>query len=159
MSRERTIESKLRNYVFLLLKYRSRSEKEIREKLTTKKNPPEIIDKVIADLKKIGLIDDRKFALDWLNFRLKAAFGIKKVIFELKQKGIDKDIINELIKRAEKENLSSGILQSLAEKKFRMLGKRHMDKFKIKQKLFNYLMRRGFSPADTLGCLDKLVRR
>ena len=48
-----------KNYAFRLIKFRARSEKEVRDKLLKKEYPPEIIADTIACLKKTKQVDDR----------------------------------------------------------------------------------------------------
>lgn len=157
MSTARQGENKARNYVYRLLKYRNRSEKEIRDKLLKRKFPPEVMDKVIQGLKDNGYIDDLKFAQEWLNFRLKVPFGLKRIIFELKQKGIEEEIIKQVINCSQVNRTQSEALADIAGRRLALMRRREKDKVKLRRKIYGFLLRRGFSPADIMDCLQRLI--
>lgn len=148
---------KARECAYRLLKFRNRSEKEIRDKFIIKKYPGEIIEEVISHLKKIGLIDDRKFAQEWVNFRLKVPFGLKRIILELRQKGIAPDIITDLTQDAQVKGSEEQGLSLVAERRLRYLQKHEKDKVKVRRKLYYFLLRRGFSPGDCLETIDRIL--
>ena len=90
--------SEARNTVFRLLKFRLRSEKEIYGKLKAKNLPASVIKQTIEYFKALDLIDDCHFAQAWTSSRLKKPFGINRIRLELKENGIDQEIIDETIK-------------------------------------------------------------
>lgn len=128
----------------VLLSFRSRSEKELRTRLAQKGYEENWIDKAIEKLKYYGYLSDesfaRLFAKDRQNLKKLGSRGIKA---ELKQKGIDNDIINEVIGEicSDEKELEQAI--SLCEKKYRTLGKDPIPK--QKQKLMQFLVRKGYS--------------
>jgi len=145
--------AKARNYVFTLLKFRNRSEQEIREKLKKKKCEQKTVEKTIQYLKDVHFIDDRQFARDWIKARLTKPFGFRRISFELNQKGIDKDIIREELNEA-KGNFPEGeIVVALARKMAKKYAK--LDEAKIKRRIFGYLSRRGFN----LEAIQKAISR
>lgn len=150
-------ENRARGYAYRLLKYRNRSEKEIRDKFLKRKFAPEIINNVIEGLKKSGCINDLKFAQEWLDYRLKVPFGLKRIIFELKQKGIEGNIINQVTKSKQVNLEQSSALLDAASRKLSLLNKRGQDRAKVRQKMYAFLFRRGFSSADIVECLEKLI--
>ncbi|MEW6009584.1 MAG: regulatory protein RecX [Candidatus Omnitrophota bacterium] len=141
---------------YRLLKVRDRSEKEIRDRLLKKKYPNSTIDSVIAHLKDLSYIDDKKFSREWVNFRLKTPFGIKRIILELRQKGIDEEIISEALREVRKSDVEREALTSLAKKRINNLHKRNIIGIKARQKLYQFLLRRGFSSSDIIGVLEEL---
>ena len=145
---------KARQYSFLLLKYRLRSEKEIADRLVRKKFPPEVIKETIAFLKEKRFIDDSSFARAWLQSRIKRPLGIRRLKQELRFKGIDKEIIESNIERIKKNYSESEVVQSIVEDKFRKM--RNIEPQKAKMRIYSYLLRRGFSPDV---CLDAINRR
>lgn len=150
-------ERKALSSAYQLLKVRDRSEKEIRDRLLKKKYPNSIIDQIIAHLKSLSYIDDKKFTRAWVSFRLKAPFGLKRIILELRQKGIDEEIISETLTDLRKANIESEILTSLAVKRLSNLHKRNIGGLKARQKLYGFLLRRGFSPGDIMRVLEELI--
>ncbi|MFA5096766.1 MAG: regulatory protein RecX, partial [Candidatus Omnitrophota bacterium] len=70
---------KAREYAFLLLKFRLRSENELVQRLRRKKIPAETIKEVISFLEEKKFIDDNVFARAWLSSRLKRPFGLRRI--------------------------------------------------------------------------------
>ncbi len=151
------VHSKARGYAYRLLKYRNRSEKEIRDKFLKRKFSVEVIDSVIEHLKKSGYINDLNFAREWLDYRLKVPFGLKRIIFELKAKGVEESIINQVVKSTRVNLAQADALLDVASRKLNSINKRAQDKAKIRQKMYGFLFRRGFSSADIVDCLEKLI--
>ena len=145
--------TKARDYVFTLLKFRNRSEQEIREKLKKKKCAQKTIEKIIQYLEDVHFIDDRQFARDWIKARLTKPFGLRRISFELSQKGISKDIIKEELTAAKGNFPEEEIVVSLTKKI--TLKNKGLDKVKLKQKVFGFLSRRGFS----LEAIQKVVNQ
>ena len=90
--------NKARQIVYQLLKFRLRSEQELRNKLNQRKLPGPIAEQTIRYFKEIDLVDDNVFARQWISSRLKKPFGLNRIRLELKQKGIDSEIINGALK-------------------------------------------------------------
>ena len=136
------------NKALHFLSFRPRSEKEIRDKLLSNKAPEEIVERVITSLKEHKFLNDEDFARWFIEQRLR--FRPKSLNFiklELKQKGIDSEIIDEAISSLNKDEDSAlqNDLESakkLVEKKFDKY--KHLSKQETYQKLGAYLARRGF---------------
>lgn len=145
-----------RNYVFRLIKFRLRSEKELRDKLKSKHYEPSIIEELISYFKGLGYCDDREFARSWISCRLLKPLALRAIAFELKQKGIGREIINELI--SEKKSVISelDIAMELAKSRLEKLKAAVGKDDKIKQKLYYYLGRRGFSSDITNEVINQL---
>src|SRR3990167_9112442 len=98
---------KIRDYCLKLLALRPRSEKEIKDKAsefsTSKRITISCVKDVLENLSSENLINDREFCRWWIDqrssFRPK---GIRVIKMELLSKGIDKEIINEVLSGAEK---------------------------------------------------------
>ncbi len=134
---------KARNTVFRLLKFRLRSEKEIREKLKAKKLPDPVTKQTIAYFKNLDLIDDHRFAKDWTSSRLKKPFGINRIRVELKKKGIDPETIEETVKEATEKYDELEVVTQLAQ--YRASKYKSIDPKKIQQRVYGFLLRRGFN--------------
>ena len=87
-------------YVGRLLKYRLRSEKEIRDRLSQRYSA-EIVDEVISKLKEKNIIDDKRFAYMYAKDHLQIyRHGPKLIKVKLKALGVDEEIIEEGIQIA-----------------------------------------------------------
>jgi len=124
------------------LNYRARSIKEIREKLREKEIPAEIIDEVVDDFTRVGLLDDEKFAASFVRSRMvKKKVSKRFLLMELKDKGIPEELGRQIIDDNYGEQTEYEIAQQLLLKK---LGKNDLSDSKIKKRVTDFLHRRGF---------------
>lgn len=128
--------------VLRFLKYRLRSEWEIREKLKAKEFSDDVIRATVESFQKISLIDDRLFARGWIRSRLNKPFGITRIRRELTQKKVAADIINDELSQAREDYQETEALRALAQR--RMKQYRDLAKPQKQRRLFFYLTRRGF---------------
>lgn len=145
---------KARNYAFLLLKFRQRSRKEIEFRLKQKKFEEPVIKETVAFLKDRGFIDDAAFARAWIDARLKKPLGLRRIKEELRIKGIDSDIININLGQIKQDYCEEEVVSRIAADKLKKL--KGIEPQKAKQRIYSYLLRRGFSPeviSDTLAQL------
>lgn len=134
---------------FRFLGRRIHSEKELQRKLLQKKYDKEIVASVLKELKDSNYLDDEHFAREFADEKInKKAFGPNKVKAELKARGVTQEIIDKILSQkslgTEFENACM-----LAEKKLSSLKNRELDKKKINQKLYSYLLSKGFD-FDTI---------
>lgn len=145
---------KAKDAVFRLLKIRLRSEKEIEDKLTRKNFPAKVIEETIRYFKNLTLIDDRPFAQNWIASRLKKPFGVRRIRLELKTKGIDPAILDKELQKATQEYSEFDSAKQLAQKQ---VSKYHgVPKEKIQRRIYEYLLRRGFSTATVMNIIKEL---
>jgi len=144
---------KARNYAFLLLKFRLRSEKELYERLKKKKFPEETIRGVISSLKDKGFIDDRIFAKAWIASRLKKPLGLRRVKQELKLKGVDKEIVESLVNEITKDYSEADKVLEITEARLDRL--KGIEPRIAKRRIYAYLLRRGFSHEVIMDVVSK----
>lgn len=142
------------NYIKNVLNYRSakakavrllslklRSEKEVGCKLENEGFDRETIYKVLEELKSIGYINDKIYTQKYVYDRSKLKPKAKKMLrYELESKGIDIDIIEEVLNTMELDEVS--ISEGLIKKKF---GKYDLSDGRIVNKVKAFLHHRGFS--------------
>ncbi|NJN43667.1 MAG: hypothetical protein HC806_02315 [Anaerolineae bacterium] len=134
-----------------LISYRPRSETEVQKNLRKHQVPEETITAVVKRLRENGILNDQRFADAWVEnraaFRPRSKMALK---IELKQKGIDKEIIEEALSEVndEEQAYEAGL------KKARQL--RHAEKQEFKRKMFGYLGRRGFNYQVSSPVVEKL---
>jgi len=145
--------SKAKEYAFLLLKFRLRSEKELIERLRRKGFSEELSQETVNFLKDKQFVDDRVFARGWVSSRLKRPFGLRRIKQELVQKGLDKQVIEEALVQAKEDYDEAGIVNQLAE--LRLSKLKNIEPLKAKARVCAYLMRRGFSPDLISNVLRK----
>lgn len=144
---------KLIEKVYGLLNIRERSEKEIRDylrqlsfkrKLKEKDELSEIIiEALIEKLKKRDLINDLRFAREWTDARRKSKNkGINALKSELFQKGIAREIVDEVLS-AESEISEESLATQALKKKLRLW--QNLPEMEYKQKALRFLMGKGFN--------------
>jgi len=132
------------NLAYFFLKFRLRTEKEIVKYLERKKNnfTPEIIEKVVTQLKEQGYVDDEKFIKLFVTQRNKlkpkSAFALSR---ELQQLGVDRDLIDAFFEQNPEDEKN---LAFLALQKKQQTFSRLDPKTRFK-KAISFLLRRGFS--------------
>jgi regulatory protein len=128
------------------ISYRERSKKEIEDYLNNKGIEEKVTKNVLTELEKANLVDDHKFASAWVKDRNKNnPKGIFALKMELKNKGISEAEIEKILQSVdEKENALK-----VFEKAVRKYGKKKNSKEKITQ----YLQRRGFHIQTILEVL------
>ncbi|MDP2941399.1 MAG: regulatory protein RecX [Candidatus Omnitrophota bacterium] len=146
--------ARARDYAFLLLKFRQRSEQEIREKLKRKKFSPEIIRETVIFLKEKAFLDDQIFAREWISSRLKRPLGIRRIRQELKLKGVPDKIIQSEIEQAGQDYREEAVVEAIAQEKAQRL--KGLDPQKAKRRIYGYLLRRGFSPDSVSEAVLRL---
>jgi regulatory protein len=87
------------DYALYLLGRRSRTERELRRKLVDKGYAVEEIDQVLQRLEAIKLIDDKQFARNYAQDKVRIyRRGSHRISLELLQKGVDREIIADVVK-------------------------------------------------------------
>ena len=88
--------ARARDYAYTLLSYRERTEHELGARLREKGFTPGSVERVGALLKEKGLLDDRVFALKWIDDMLASKpMGRVRVEHELKRRRIRDELIDE----------------------------------------------------------------
>lgn len=109
-------------------------------KLKQKGYDEEIAHMSVCEIEEMGLVDDREYANLYIEMAKEKFYGPSKVRFELKNHGIDSEIINEIMESFEGNDTNE--LRALILQKYR--GQDFTD-IKVKQKAVRYLASRGFS--------------
>jgi regulatory protein len=152
------------NKALHFLSFRPRSEKEVRDSLIKKKAPQEIVERIINSLKEQKFINDEEFARWFIENRLRFRPKSLRIIkLELKQKGIEMDVIDSVILEIQNNDVADVKVNDLDSAK-RLVTKR-IDKYKgqdkqiIYQKLGAYLARRGFNWDTIKKSIDSELSR
>lgn len=126
-----------------ILGRRMHSIKELKQKLLQKKHPHEVIDNVLNNLCSAGYLDDKEFAKLYIQEKVTRKDGLQKIRNELCMKGISKEIIEELLSGIDNDIQRENALK-IAEKKVVQLRGRGIEKEKLKQKLYTFLISKGY---------------
>lgn len=143
---------KAREKAVSLLMTRDRSQHEIRTRLVKAGFDEDVAEKVVADLKAIGYIDDSRFVLKYASDRIRTKALSKRALrYELEQKGIDRDLIDVALKDFEPDE--EEIALRAAKKKF---GKYDPCEKSVEIKILKFLMHRGFSYETASSVLRRM---
>lgn len=139
-----------------MLAQRERSSGEIRQRLQARQLG-EFADAVLQKLVQKDYLNDERFARlftrDKMNLK---RWGPRRIRRELFLKGVEKEIIERVLEAAFNETEIQETITALVEKKVR--GKEAITD-KERQRIWNYLLRQGYAPADIAPVLRKIDRR
>lgn len=141
-----------RSYVLALLKRRLRSRAELEAALTRRRVPGEEQTALLNELAKVGLIDDLRFARQFVQARDRLnPRGWPVLQAELKQKGVSPEMIAQVkAERAERmehdpheQPTEEALARDLVERQRRRY--QGLDETTAKRRLTAFLLRRGFT--------------
>ena len=135
-----------------LLAVRARTERELCDALHQCAYSEAVIDRVIAWMNEAGYIDDADFASQWAASRTGKGLGTRRIVMELRQKGVDAEQIEQALGQIdEKERMESAV--RAAQKAARG---RELSSPADRQKVFAALMRRGYDSASAKKAIAAL---
>ncbi|MBN1548830.1 MAG: regulatory protein RecX [Syntrophaceae bacterium] len=130
---------------FRLLAVRARSEKELLTKLLEKGYDAAVVRDVIARLRDLKYLDDESFAREWArNLAVNRLFGNRRIETSLREKGLPRELIEQVITEVRQELSEKKALMALVRKKENKISVK-MGK-KEKNRLAQSLIGKGFSP-------------
>lgn len=133
-----------------LLESMDRTRAELERKLQAGEYPREAVEEALAYVESFGYLDDRRYARHYVECK-KEGRGKARLKMELAQKGVDRSIIEEVLEEAELDDCRDTI-RELVRKRRR--GSGPMDN-RERQRIYGYLMRKGFSSSDILSVLKE----
>ena len=137
---------------------RPRSEKELKDWLKKHKVHLSIHENLYSRLKRLDLLNDNKFAQWWVEQRMEfSPRGKRALIAELRQKGINRDLIIQLVN----ESISQGYEEKTARK---LLQKKkykweRLQKLEAKKKMSEFLARKGFGWEVIKNAIDDIFKK
>lgn len=159
------IYQKLLGFALNYVSIRPRSEKEIREYLVKKIHrwgiSETLLEDIINRLSELGYVDDLMFSQAFISSRNRFRPKGKRLITqELKRKGVAVEIVekalNQLQKDEEGEESSQLNLARRAVQK-RLQSFKRYDKQERRNKLYNFLLRRGFDHDTIRSLIDEIL--
>lgn len=125
---------------------RLHSSTELRRKLMQKGFPKETIEQIVVKMRSLKYLDDRKYAELLVNESINLRHeGTQKIRARLMEKGISKEIIQEVLTIGEVASFEDENIKLIADKKLFTLKKRFTDMKAVTQKLTAYLLSKGFA--------------
>lgn len=121
----------------------ARSRKQLADKLAQRNVPVEIATRLLDRFEEVGLVDDVAFARMWIESRQpgKGLAG-RALAQELRRKGIDDEIIKDVVAEIDPEDEAEAA-RALVAKKLRSM--RNLDRQVATRRLVGMLARKGYS--------------
>ena len=137
-----------------MLAARACSRKEIESALIRNHYDPEVVRMVLLKLDQQNLLDDRDFAVQWVQSRMKK-YGSGRIQQELRRKGVDEEAARAAMESvSEEEQLEHAV--AFAVKKLSSL-RGSDDRRKQVRLTVNALVRRGYSWETALRAADQAM--
>jgi regulatory protein len=126
-----------------ILSRKNISEKCLCDELMSKGFDEVVTKEVARELKELGYIDDLSYALLFLEMCREKLWGIRKIRYEIKNKGIDQNTLEDAL--CQSEICGAKEIAEAIKQKYDPLDTTDI---KTKQKIFRYFSGRGFEFSD-----------
>ena len=145
---------KAKDAAYRYLSYRARSTAEVRDKLREKEFAAEVVAEVVADLQRQKLLDDREFARRWVEARLPRAYGARKLVQDLRHKGVAAGVVDEVLAEyASALNSGERAVDLLSKQAWRYRG---LAPDKAKRRMLGFLARRGCNEEMAKAAVEQV---
>lgn len=140
-------------YCLRLLGYRQRTVWEVGVRLRQRGYREDVCQGTLRRLTDCGLLDDRRFAEEWVDARFHNLHGRTRIRKELLSKGLAKDIVEEALRRITDDAESDSLAKALSR---RSRALERLDRTVTRRRLTAWLLRRGYSPEGVARALRGL---
>ena len=136
---------------------RPRTAHEVRQKLARSGVDEAVLASVLAQLQERSLLDDAAYTTAYVNSRLhNRGYGPQRLSRELQQRGIGRALIDDAVQHNLETDDVLAAARAQATKRWIRLA-RDDDPAKRRQKLYDFLRRRGFASAIVQQVLTELA--
>lgn len=130
--------------------YQDRCKKEILTKLNTFELDDSDKDFIVEFLQNEGFINDERYCRSYVKSKLNLKkWGVNKIKLSLITKGIDRDIIDEVLSEIDKDSYKEELINLLKNKKIN-----EPDPYKRKAKLIRYAVGKGYSISEVMEVIE-----
>ena len=147
---------KCKNSALRIIERTIKTEKEIREKLIAKEYDEESINRSIDFLKEYNFLNDENYARMYVRDKSKGQ-GKNKIKYSLIRKGLDEEIILEELSKID-EDEEENTAYEMALKKYNIIKKRESDSYKLSQKLYRFLISKGYGYDVASKVIKKITK-
>lgn len=150
---EKVLVKRARKRAMHLLQRMDRTEAQIRTKLALGLYPDDVIDSAVDYVKGYRYVDDLRYAQNYVRNH-KEKKSRRKIYMELLGRGISSELAQQAVEEEfQQENEEQLIRQWIEKKKYSP----QTDDLKEKQRMCQFLMRKGFVLNDILRTLEHLT--
>lgn len=143
------------NSALHILSRRDHSVWELRRKLVAKGVPVEATQRVVAECLRLGYLDDERAACALINRFKHKGCGIRRVRFEMRQRGLSGDAFNRLLQSRFSTEEELFLARRTLGRKLKTCSAAEEGLAK-KSRLYRFLFGRGFSELSIRTALDEL---
>jgi regulatory protein len=139
------------------LAMRGRARRDLRRRLIQKQHPPRAVDEALARLDAQGLLDDRRFAVEYAARHAARGRGPARLVADLQRQGVDRAVADTAVGEALAEE---GIdpdhaLRAVAARRASQLAA--LPPAVRRRRLLAYLGRRGYGGAQVKELVEELL--
>ena len=138
-----------------LLNAMPRTEQQLREKLTQNEYPEDVVETAISYVKSFGYINDEAYVRNFIISK-KNSKSKREIVMLLGQKGLRGEIVDHIVEEMYAEESELETIKEIMRKK--RWNPSEMEE-KEKQKMFGYLMRKGFSYEEIRRAFQGSIER
>lgn len=138
-----------KKYAMHLLEKMDCTEAQLREKLRQNLYQEDVIEEAIAYVKKFHYVDDLRYACNYVRYRSQSK-SRWQLTMELYRKGVPREYVEQALLEEYMEDGESAKISQWIEKKHYDSGQADV---KQKQKMYQFLLRKGFRSEDILRLL------
>ena len=124
-----------------LLAVRSRSRAELQQRLERAGFEPEEVEVAIADLERVGLVDDERFAQELAEHHRRRGDGRRVGLAALRVKGVDRSLAERVVEESQPEDEAERAAEVASRRLPRLRG---LEPEVRRRRLFDFLLRRGY---------------
>lgn len=136
---------------------RPRTAHEVRQKLARSGVSEAVIETALAQLQERGLLDDAAYSRAYLTSRLQhRGYGPQRLSRELHQRGVGRALIEDAVQQNLDEEDVLAAAREQATRRWDRLA-RETDPARRRQKLYDFLRRRGFASTVVQQVLTELA--
>ncbi len=160
MTEERLAKSsyqKAMNTAVRLLARRDHTSLEIQQKLGQRGFGREVIDRVLAECRRLDYIDDERTARMYIGQLARRGFGFRRIRLELKKKGLAGGTFENILTESNSEIDELEIARKVMLKRMKSF-ERVEDHQKRRDKIYRFLHARGFAESVISEILRKLPK-
>jgi len=139
-----------------LLGVRARSREELRRRLAKAGFPENEVETALADLERVGLIDDADFARELATHKLKrAGHGRRSAMSSLRAAGVAVETAEAALEEAGLGDDEEARAEEVARQRVTRLA--GLDRETAYRRLLGFLLRRGFDPAAARAACNRVL--
>lgn len=138
-----------RDYGYLLLSYRDRTEREMRDRLERKGFAPDTVREVLDFFRRGGMVDDEQFARNWVSDSLRTRpMGRLRILHELRRRRVGDEAAERAVEEAftadagQAQDRERELAGRAADKRMKTLASQ--DPETARRRLYRHLKSRGF---------------